>query len=680
MQHDDPQADGQSLYNVQPASDAPDAQMPVDASDYPPPAPSGEAPSTETTASGEPTPTDTGPQATGNSSGANTASAAVHIEIDIAEGTLLLRGGARDVLLNVHGERRYEDIVEERADILLVSRIPKDARLQVPDGSQVLIRNVYGDLQVEHFDGFVAAQHVGGDVALEDVAVTELAQVAGDLQAHRCGELRVRAVHGDVSLDGFVEPPLFGHISGDLHASDMPGIEVRGAIGGDVQLEQCGEVLLIGTIGGDLHAERSHVTLRSSTVGGDTHLTSVRGVTLAACGGDFVVDRVDGPVDVHSIGGDAQITDATGNVHISTVGGDVEIENAPSGVTLGRVGGDVLLETPLGAGAEYTVHASGDIKLRVRGDVNARFVAQTQGGEIRTRLPLTVERGRRRNLVGVVGRGDATVTLRSDGGDIQIAATDQIERESDMSDEFGGKSTTDTNAAGGDRTSETERSWEGSVGGQRFRVRWDREPGRATFHFKGPFTAENGTDAPAGAAGSTPDAHDFHFEWERGRSPRMYGEYEERLNDLRDKAERAARRAAEQAQEQAERTTRRLRETDWEAVGREVRTAVEKTMVELEDTFNQLRREWEARRPSTPSGASGGTTGASAGSSARPSGSQRVRIEYDDESATNPVGSAASASASSRDDIDAQRRAILEQLRSGTLSLDEAERQLNNLR
>ncbi|MGZ3667093.1 MAG: hypothetical protein ACXVDA_21715, partial [Ktedonobacterales bacterium] len=73
----------------------------------------------------------------------------------------------------------------------------------------------------------------------------------------------------------------------------------------------------------------------------------------------------------------------------------------------------------------------------------------------------------------------------------------------------------------------------------------------------------------------------------------------------------------------------------------------------------------------------GGSAGA--GTSRPASGAQRVRIEYDDEQGAQAAESAAGA-APSRDDADAQRRAILEQLRAGTLSLDEAERRLNELR
>lgn len=223
-----------------------------------------------------------------------------------------------------------------------------------------------------------------------------------------------------------------------------------------------------------------------------------------------------------------------------------------------------------------------------------------------------------------------------------------------MGDDFGTRATPDD-----ERDEADERVWEGGLGRHRFRVRWDRGPGRAGIHFQGPFTDDEDPDA----MGRPPQ--DFHFGWERGQGPRMSGEYEDRLNDLRDKAERVARRAAEQAQEYAERATRRARETDWEGIGREVRSAIERAMDDLEDTFNQLRRDWDSRRGSgrPPAGE-------------RPSGAQRVRIEHDDE----PDAMGASAAAASRDDVDAQRRAILEELRNGAITLDEAERRLSDLR
>ncbi len=224
-----------------------------------------------------------------------------------------------------------------------------------------------------------------------------------------------------------------------------------------------------------------------------------------------------------------------------------------------------------------------------------------------------------------------------------------------MSDEYKNQATEDRDET---KTDES-RSWEGNFGGHRFRFRWDKGPDRAGIYFQGPYSEEGDQKA-------NPGEHDFGFEWERGRGPRTYGEYEARLNELRDRAEQMARRAAEQAQIYAEKAAKRARETDWEAVGREVRSAIEKAMVDLEDAFGQVRKEWETRRPSGESG-----TG-------RPS-AQRVRIEQDDEGEPFPSNAGAAASGA-QDDRDAQRRTILEQLRTGSISLDEAERRLNDLR
>jgi DUF4097 and DUF4098 domain-containing protein YvlB len=585
-------------------------------------------------------------------------SASLRIEIDLVEGDLTILGGSPQVLLSSGDDEPDDEAVEHSDDTLRFTRLPDDSELRVPDGAEVLVRRIYGDLRAEHFDGFVLVQRVSGDAEIERVAVTQIAQVEGSLSAKHGGSLSIRMVHGDATIEDYDEAPILGHISGDLQASDLPGLEVRDTVSGDVELNRCGTVTLLGTVGGDLEAEHSTVILRGSSVGGDVRISSVLAMSVAAIGGDLEVAGAVEAIEVHSVGGDADIRDARGPVLLSTVGGDLEITNATGGLSVKRVGGDAIIDTVLGDQTDYTVHASGDIKLRVREDVNARFVARTFGGEIKTRLPLSVEVGRRRNLVGVLGHGSSTVTLVSEGGDISIAATDRYEKEQSMGEDF------ENQKAGGSTTDTPDsRTWEGSIGGQRFRVRWDRAPGRANFHFQGPVPEHMEKD-DLGAQ----SAHDIHFEWERGQGARMYGEYEERLNDLRQKAEKAARKAADQAQEYAEKATKRARETDWESIGRDVRSAVERAMSELEASFSQLRREWDTRRGN----GSGGTGGGS-----KPGGAQRVRIEYDDDEHSS---ASAQASAPSQDDLDSQRRTILEKLRSGELSLDEAERRLNDLR
>ena len=570
------------------------------------------------------------------------------IEIDVAAGDFTIRGGAAHVLLHTDDDEGDRD-VEDRGGVLRFSWLPDSTELSVPDGAEIAIRRIEGDLDANALDAILIVHHVAGDVRLDGVAACELMHVSGDVSARRSGTVRLRTAAGSVEFSDVERAPLLGHIAGDLEGSNLGGLEIHDSVGGDVTLDRCGDVTILGTIGGDLRVDRSTLRVNCSSIGGDVRVANVIGASLSAVGGDLRIAGASGMIEVSSVGGDLRISDTTSRVRIGSIGGDARAQDVPGGLSIHRAGGDVSLDTLLGPQAEYEIHAGGDISMQVRGEVNARFVAQTFGGEIRTQLPLTVEKGRRRNLVGVLGRGDSTVTLRSDGGDISLAANERQEETSMKGDDFVGNG-----------EDERERTWEGGFGRHRIRVGWDRGANHAGFSFKGPFTPDDDPDGLGNPAG-----RDFHFRWERGQGPRASGEYEERLNDLRDKAERLARRTAEQAQRYAEGAARRARDTDWDGIGREVRSAVERAMADLEDTFKELRQDWDSRRGQRPGAGTSKPT------------AQRVKIEYDDP-ADPDAGPAASASSS--DELEAQRRAILEELRNGAISLDEAERRLNGLR
>jgi hypothetical protein len=659
------------------------------------------------------------------------------VEIGVAEGDLRIAGGASQVVLHV----AYDDDDDEEAaatdrdGTLYFARLRDDAELHVPDDVAVLVRQVQGDLVVDRLASPLEVNRAHGDAELRGVTVARLDTVRGELTAEDGGDLLVHEVDGDATLESFRRVLLEGRVGGELAIREVEQVDVRGQVGGDLELERCGEASLEGSIGGDLRVEQCAAVLRVGRVGGDAEIRTVREVSigtvsgdlelerclgaarigtvgcdaevreveslqLATVGGDLEGERIGGRVEARHVGGDATLRNVAGHVHIGVVGGELEAERAPAGVVIEQIGGDAELDTALGPEAAYAVNAGGDVTLRVRGEVNARFVAQCRG-EIHTNLPLTMERGRRRNLVGVLGRGDATVTLRA-GGDIEILAANGSARSSErgfaMSDEREGQGPADHEPGMGDKGERGSRgdarTWEGSFGGKRFRLRVEQGPGRAGVHFQGPLDQGEDPDAIGGS-------RSFGFEWERGRGARTYGEYEERLRDLGEKAERVARQAAEQAQDYAEKATRRARETDWESMGRELRSAITRAVSELEDAFSRVRSDWE-QRPSGQ-GSSGGNRGGGNAQNA-----QRVRIERDDEpdAMGNSMGGAGSqssgfssqssagytgpeaagaasgpsAASMSAEERDAARRQILEQLRTGALSLDEAERRLNDLR
>ena len=658
----------------------------------------------------------------------------LRIEVGRAEGDLRVYGrDSTEVEMSSRDldDDDYEEYapVQEGPDLLRFARLPDDAELAVPRSALVSIREVGGDLRADGLaDGGISVGRVESDVSITGIARVELGRVEGDVQVARCGLVRLGEASGDVRLDALTETPVLGRVDGDLTLHSARGLEARETIAGDVQIEgSAGDITILGTIGGDLSVDGcagevhvgtvsgdmrakiaravivegtvagdcdvteigGPVRLRGSVggdldaslvggiaiggaVGGDADLATVAGETqLRSVGGDLTGDALAGALEVQTVGGDARLRTSLGEIRLNRVGGDLAITRATAGFIVARVSGDAVLDTPLAAGAEYEVRAAGDISLRVRGDVNARFVAQTMGGEIRTRLPLAVERGRRRNLVGVLGRGDATVTLQSDGGDIYIGAAEGNE-EDYMSDQFSGSGPTtgtDEQTGGG-----TGRTWQGSFGGHKFRVRWDPSAWKSSG---------SGSDTSSSGQGGR---RGFGFEWEHDPEgdQKAQEDFEQVMNDLRDRAESVARSAADQALRYAERAAKRARETDWESIGREVRSAIERAMSELESTVGQIRREFDSRR---------GPSGSSGSSSQRPSGggAQRVRIEQDDQNdpfAGSPgAGFGAGYGTSSAQpggapaaDVENQRRAILEELRAGTISLDEAERRLGELK
>lgn len=666
------------------------------------------------------------PSAGGPSGSGGSASPVLRVEVGHAEGDVRVFGrDSAEVELSSHDldDDDFEQYAptQEGPDLLRFARLPDNAELAVPRSALVSVREVSGDLRSDGLSGGgISVGRTSGDAVFAGVTRVELGRVEGDVRADRCGLLRLRESSGDVRLDNLSDTPVLGRVDGDLVVHGVRGLDVREGLAGDVAIEGCaGDIAIRGTIGGDLTIEGcggevrlrtvsgdlrakiaravivdgavagdcditeigGPVELRGSvggdleaslvgavtiggSVGGDAELATVAGeARMRAIGGDLTGDALAGALVAQTIGGDARLRTALGEIRLNNVGGDLAITRATAGFIVARVNGDAVLDTPLAAGAEYEVRAAGDISLRVRGDVNARFVAQTLGGEIRTRLPLAVERGRRRNLVGVLGRGDATVTLQSDGGDIFIGAAEGNE-EYDMSDQSSGGPNTGTDEqTGGART------WQGSFGGHKFRVKWDPGAWRA---------GESGTSSSGQGS-----RRGFGFEWEHDPEgdQKAQEDFEQVMSDLRDRAESVARSAADQALRYAERAAKRVRETDWESIGREVRSAIERAMTELESTVGQIQREFETRRGP---GFSGGSSGSS---SQRPSGgAQRVRIEQDDQNdpfAGSPgagFGPSYSAPGASAADNESRRRAILEELRAGTISLDEAERRLGELK
>jgi hypothetical protein len=216
------------------------------------------------------------------------------------------------------------------------------------------------------------------------------------------------------------------------------------------------------------------------------------------------------------------------------------------------------------------------------------------------------------------------------------------------------------------RVKEGSKTWEGGLGRSRFRTLWDRGPGYAQFHFQGPFTQN---DDPDGIG--VPFSSDFGIAWEREHGVRLYGEH---WNNLRGRANRSIHQAAELAQRNAKRALRTKPDNRWRTFGDEVRIIAEKALAELEESISNKRQKKSTNK-----------SGSQTMKNEQGLKAQRIPIEYDKTSDPFDNGSAIDSMDTafpkplSKDERDARRRTILEDLRAGTISLDEAELRLMNL-
>ncbi len=516
------------------------------------------------------------------------------------------------------------------AGVMRLERLRDDVTISVPRGISLYVLSAKGDVKVHGLGGSVRLDAAAGDVEIQEVGSLQAGSISGDAKLEECD--------GDVRVN---------NISGDLQARSLGSLEITGSVSGDSEISDiAGEVNLKQTVSGDAHLRNvGHVAI--TNIRGDCTVEQAASLVVNNLSGDLNVQEVEGFCHIHNVSGDAKLRRCVGVVTLDNVGGDLQGTDLRGGVATGNVGGDAHLDTPLLPQATYTVQASGDITLRIRGEVHARFVAQTASGTIQTRLPLTVERGRRRHLVGAIGRAEAVVTLQSHGGDIVISATNFSQEDfmgNDYTNEEFGREEAGTGPTG----------WGGQVrfGGRNFGFHWDNGPGRFTFATG----YRDDPDGPGDPRIRRGKGSKFPFEWDDAQR----AEYEKRIREMSDRTAQAARKAAERATQYAERAAKRARETDWEAVGRDVRGAIERAMGEMEHLLEQFRTgpNQPPRPPNAPP------------PPPRPgSYAQRVPIEQDEEPAPR-----------NKDEIDAKRRAILEQLRSGAISMDEAERQLDALR
>jgi DUF4097 and DUF4098 domain-containing protein YvlB len=194
-------------------------------------------------------------------------------------------------------------------------------------------------------------------------------------------------------------------------------------------------------------------TIYLKTENGDVEVDGVAEAHIETSDGRIEARHIAKAIEVTSVGGDVALEDSSGRARLSTINGVIEardlrpidgsdflkIKTVSGDILLDRIGpphveaqtisGELRLIGPLARGGSYNfTTTNGDVTLLIPAASSFKLSAKiSESGEIITQFPLTykgsttpvnpLQGGR---LLGTYGSGDATITLVSFSGTLQL--------------------------------------------------------------------------------------------------------------------------------------------------------------------------------------------------------------------------------------------------------------------
>ena len=162
-----------------------------------------------------------------------------------------------------------------------------------------------------------------------------------------------------------------------------------------------------------------------TTASGNIEVSNVAGELMAnTASGDVTIGQFQGNVTVNAASGDLKISNIQGDVQANSASGDVEILGAAGMVSAKTASGDVKAELTRvdGSGEMKFASASGDVTVKVPDQLNAQVQLSTGSGEIKSDLPLNVEKmeGGGKKASASFGAGTVILKMSAASGDIHL--------------------------------------------------------------------------------------------------------------------------------------------------------------------------------------------------------------------------------------------------------------------
>jgi len=311
------------------------------------------------------------------------------------KGTAVLLGAAF-IMAFVAAPALAEEKFEERFE--KTEALAKDGKLYLNNLSGQILVETWKNAQVKieavktsKASSLAKAKENAAEVTIEVTGSGDLVRVETKYPKRRGGFWGGESLN--VSVDYKVWVP------------DQASVELK-SVSGNVGVASLGGKVVIGCVSGDVDL-------------------------LGAAGAD--VDLVSGNLTLENIAGDAYVKAISGNIRATRIKGSVEAEAVSGDITLRdiseaqtvnakNVSGNITYVGKIKAGGRYEIKAhSGDVRMTIPADSNFDFDANTFSGDIDTNFEVrVVGKISPREVHGTVGKGGATVVLKSFSGNIDL--------------------------------------------------------------------------------------------------------------------------------------------------------------------------------------------------------------------------------------------------------------------
>jgi DUF4097 and DUF4098 domain-containing protein YvlB len=163
------------------------------------------------------------------------------------------------------------------------------------------------------------------------------------------------------------------------------------------------------------------VAIRSSAA--DITLLSIEGgIEIESSSGTTTGELLFGPVTVRQAQGKIDLRYIEGDVRIKSSTADISLIQDRGSLDLTTATGNATVQTNLdGARDSFVETESGNISLTIPETSSGNLRIQSQTGDIRTDIPISIKSMTRRQVEGRFGAGGITVNLVSISGDVTVA-------------------------------------------------------------------------------------------------------------------------------------------------------------------------------------------------------------------------------------------------------------------